>query len=329
MRKAAPSERSEIIRRTPGALYRQLGDRLFAIVIVIVGSGVIILALLMLYQLWIGGSDAIVQFGFFDFLTTRVWNPVREVFGAWPFFLGTVITSVAALLLSFFPALAAAIISAEYAPRWLSGIINYFVDLMAAIPSVVLGLWGILVLVPWLRATFYTPIYVWASQNAPGLLPFLGPPTGFGLFTAILALSLMIVPFTMALARDAIRLVPKEQREAAYALGATRWEVIRMAVLPYARGGIIAGAMLAFGRAIGETMVVAMLIGNSAKLPFTLFGPAATMPSVIANEFNEAVGGLYVSSLIAIGFYLFLIALVVNLAAAYVLRKISVGGGRS
>lgn len=319
----------EVIRRTPAAIYRQLGDRLFLVAVVLLGAGVIAIALLMLYELWVGGAEAIREFGFFDFLVSSVWNPVTQVFGAWPFFLGTVITSLAALALSFFPALAAAIISAEYAPRWLSGLINYFVDLMAAIPSVVLGLWGILVLVPWLRNTFYLPVYVWANENAPGLLPFLGPPTGFGLMTAILALALMIVPFTMALARDAIRLVPREQREAAYALGATRWEVIRMAVLPYARGGIMAGAMLALGRAIGETMVVAMLIGNAARLPFTLFGPAATMPSVIANQFNEAVGDLYVSSLIAIGFYLFLIALVVNLAAAYVLRKISVGGGRA
>ncbi|MDQ3461063.1 MAG: phosphate ABC transporter permease subunit PstC [Deinococcota bacterium] len=313
-------------RRTPSAVYRWLGDRIFAVTVTLLGSAVIVLAALMAWVLWADASVPIRQFGFFGFLTGTTWDPVIRVsFGAWPFLLGTLITSVAALILSFFPALGVAIFTAEYAPRWLATIIDYTVDLLAAIPSVVVGIWGIFVLAPWLRDTLYMPVFLGTAEHAPWALSFLGNPTGYGLVTATLVLALMIVPYTTALARDAIRLVPKEQREAAWALGATHWEVMRMAVLPYARGGITAGAILSFGRAIGETMAVAMLIGNSNTLPFTLFGPAATMPSVIVNEFREAVVNLHRLSLMAIGFYLFLISLIVNLIAAYVQRKLVVG----
>lgn len=320
---------SQLIRRTPALIYRWLGDSIFSSVITLLGLVIIALALLMA---WVLGSDAAIpirEFGFWGFLTGRVWNPVTGIFGAWPFFVGTVISSVASLLLSFFPALALAILTAEYAPAWLANIIDYTIDLLAAVPSVVIGIWGIFVLAPALRDDVYGPIHAWAATNAPGWLPFLGNPTGYGLVTATLVLALMIVPYTTALARDAIRLVPRDQREAAWALGATKWEVIRLAVLPYARGGISAGAVLSFGRALGETMAVAMLIGNSGNLPFTLFGPAATMPSVIINEFREAVENLHMLSLIAIGFYLFLISLVVNLFAAWIQRKLIVGSRAS
>jgi phosphate transport system permease protein len=151
---------------------------------------------------------------------------------------------------------------------------------------------------------------------------------GYGLMTATVVLALMIVPFTTALTRDALRSVPIEQREAARALGATKWEVIKMAIIPYARGGILAGAILSFGRAIGETMAVAMLIGNKNTLPFSIFGAGATMPSVIVNEFREAVENLHLSSLMAVGFTLFLISIVVNLIAAYITRKLSIKGGK-
>jgi phosphate transport system permease protein len=180
--------------------------------------------------------------------------------------------------------------------------------------------------VPFLQNNVYLPIYFWTFEQAPQLLPILGPPAGYNLVTATIVLALMIVPYTAALARDSIRLVPRSQREAARALGATRWEVMRMAVIPYARGGIVAGAILSFGRAIGETMAVAMLVGNSNTLPFTLFGPAATMPSVIVNEFREAVENLHLASLMTVGFYLFLISLVVNLIAAWMQRRYTVGG---
>jgi len=319
-----------LIRRTPPLIYRWLGDRIFAVLVLGFGLIVMGLALSLAVVLFREGSDAITTFGFLGFLTGTTWDPaLRLEFGTLPFLIGTIVTSVAALGLSFFPALAVAIFSAEYAPSWLAHLIDGMVDLIAAVPSVVVGIWGIFVFAPWMRDKFYLPIYMWAAENQPDLLPILGSPIGYGMTTAVIVLALMIIPFTAALSRDAIRLVPKEQREAAWALGATRWEVIRMAVLPYARSGIIAGAILSFGRAIGETMAVAMLIGNKNTLPFNLFGPAATMPSVIINEFREAVENLHLASLMAIGFYLFLISLIVNLIAAYIQRKMMVSGGRT
>lgn len=325
-KRASASTHSEIVRRKTPILYRWLGDRVFTTVIVGLALSVMIITILNAVVLLREGAPPIRLFGFFGFLFGEVWDPaVRLQFGTWPFVLGTLITSIGALLLSLFPAIAVAIFSAEYAPRWLARIIDYTVDLLAAIPSVVVGIWGIFVLASWLRDVFYMPFYLWAVENAPAILPALGAPTGYNLITATLVLALMIVPYTTALTRDAIKLVPKEQREAAWALGATRWEVMRMAVLPYARGGIVAGAILSFGRAIGETMAVAMLVGNRNRLPFTFFGPAATMPSVIVNEFREAVENLHLQSLMAVGFYLFIIALIVNLLAAYIQRKMLVG----
>ena len=321
-----PLTTSEIVRRPTGVLYRRLGDRGFQGLVVLLGSSIIVLALLLAFVLLRDGWDPFTRFGFFGFLTGSTWDPVRGVFGTWPFLIGTLITSVAALALSFGPAIGVAIFSAEYAPRWLAAILDTVVDLLAAVPSVVVGIWGIFVLVPLLQNTVYLPLFLWAAEHATWLLPVLGPPAGYNLVTATIVLALMIVPYTAALARDAIRLVPLSQREAARALGATRWEVMRMAVLPYARGGIIAGAILSFGRAIGETMAVAMLVGNSNTLPFTLFGPAATMPSVIVNEFREAVENLHLASLMSVGFTLFLISLVVNLIAAWMQRRFAVGG---
>ncbi|GAA6756433.1 phosphate ABC transporter permease subunit PstC [Thermus thalpophilus] len=302
-------------------LYTHFGDRIFAFILLLLATGVMALALLMAYELYRGGSPVLHGFGLLGFALDTQWDPVRGKFGAWPYILGTLIVSLSALFLSFFPALATAIFVAEYAPKWLAQIINFLLDLMAAVPSVVYGLWGIFVLAPWLRDKVQLPLYFWASEHAPALLPLLGVPTGYGLMSAILILASMVVPYTAALARDAIALVPKEHREAAYALGATHWEVLRLAILPLARGGILAGAFLALGRAVGETMAVTMVIGNSHKLPYTIFGGAATMPSVIANEFTEAVEDLHLSALIAVGFLLFLVAMLVNFTAAYVLRR--------
>lgn len=327
---AVSAATAALIRRRPALVYRWLGDHVFVAVVTILGLSVMALAVALAVILYKEGSAAITNFGFFGFLAGTTWDPALSLtFGALPFLIGTLVTSVTALGLSFLPALAVAIFSAEYAPRWLAQGIDGLVDLIAAVPSVVVGIWGIFVLAPWLRETFYLPLYLWAADQHPQLLPYLGNPIGYGMTTAILVLALMIVPFTAALSRDAIRLVPAAQREAALALGATRWEVIRLAVLPYARGGIIAGSILSFGRAIGETMAVAMLIGNKNTLPFDIFGAAATMPSVIVNEFREAVGDLHLSSLMAIGFYLFLISLTVNLFAAYLQRRLAVSGGRA
>ncbi|MEX2502384.1 MAG: phosphate ABC transporter permease subunit PstC, partial [Trueperaceae bacterium] len=326
----------EALARPMPSRFRRPGDRAFLVLVTGLALTVVALAVAMGWVLWAEGRTPIETFGFLGFLTGTAWNPVTGQFGTGPFLLGTLITSVAALALSFFPAVALAIYTAEYAPRWLAAFIDGTVDLLAAIPSVVLGIWGIFVLAPWLRDTFYLPVYLtfarppeWAApvvdQLPAGVLAVLGTPQNYNMVTFTLVLALMVVPFTTALARDALRSVPIEQREAMWALGATRWEVIRRTVVPYARGGIVAGAILAFGRAIGETMAAAMLIGNSNKLPFTLFGPAATMPSVIVNEFREAVENLHYSSLVAVGFYLFLLSLVINLGAAWLQRRLTVG----
>ena len=309
-------------------LYGKIGDQIFTWILVILGLGVLGAALLTGGVLLFGGLESFQTFGFLGFLTDSSWNPVRGEFGAWPFILGTLITSLVALGLAFFPALATAIFAVEYSPRWASTTIGYFVDLLAALPSVVYGLWGILVLVPLIRNHLEVPVFLWAAQNAPWLAEFLGSPTGIGLLSSILVLALMIVPFAASLARDAIAVVPREQREAAYALGATHWEVIRMAVIPYARGGIFAGVVLALARALGETMAVTMLIGNSHNLPYSVFGPAATMASVVANEFAEATLDLHYSSLLAIGFVLFILSLLVNLVAAWILRRMTLTGTR-
>jgi len=309
-------------------LYGRLGDRIFTAVLVALGGAVMLIAALMAWELWSGGAEAFRTFGFWGFVFGREWNVIAGQFGAWPFLVGTVVTSAVALALAFLPSLAAAIAIAEYAPRWLGEVIAYLVDLLAALPSVVYGLWGIFVLVPLVRDRVEQPLFLWSAEHAPALMGLLGPPTGIGMLSAVLVLALMIVPYASSLARDAIRLVPREQREAMYALGATRWEVVRRVVLPYARGGIFAGVILALARALGETMAVTMLIGNGYQLPYSVFGPAATMASVIANEFTEAEGGLQLASLLAVGFLLFLLSLVVNVAADWILRRMAVGEGR-
>ncbi|WP_036270441.1 phosphate ABC transporter permease subunit PstC [Meiothermus rufus] len=325
----APVQPSRI-KRPPSALYRLLGDRIFFAVILLLALSIVALTLGLGYYLYLGGSQTIQKEGFWGFLTGTTWDPALKLeFGIWPYVVGTLITSMAALFLSVPVALAAAIFAAEYAPRWLAGFINYLVDLMAAVPSVVYGIWGIFVLAPFLRQVLYLPVFLWASENAPWLAPYLGNPSGYGMFTAVVVLSSMIIPFTAALSRDVIQLVPAAQREGAYALGATRWEVMQMVILPYARGGIFAGAMLALGRALGETMAVAMVIGNGNILPYTLFGPASTMPAVIALELKEAVEDLHYSAIIGVGFYLFLIAFIVNAVASYLLHKLKVGEQRA
>ncbi len=290
------------------------------------GASIIFLAIAMAWVLWREGSPSIRRHGFFGFLMGSTWDPVGGVHGARPFITGTLITSFSSLLIAFIPAVSAAVISAEYAPSWLARIIDTLIDLLAAIPSVVIGIWGIFVFAPFMRDRIYLPLSFWAADHAPRLLPALGNPVSYNLTTAVIVLSFMIIPYITALTRDAIHLVPKDQREAAWALGATRWEVIRLAVLPYARGGIAAGAVLSLARAVGETMAVAMLIGNANNLPFRLFQPATTMPAVIVNEFREAVEQMHYASLMAVGLYLFIIAFIVNLAAASIQKRLSVGG---
>ena len=251
---------------------------------------------------------SIKEFGF-KFWTTSTWDPVAGEFGALPFIWGTLYSSILALLISTPIALGIAVFISELCPARLRGPLTFLTELLAAIPSIVYGLWGIFVLAPMVRSLqTATPEFLRA-------LPlFEGPPLGNGMLAAGLILAVMVIPFTSSVAREVLKTVPPAQREAAYALGATRFEAIRAAML-FARTGIIGAVMLGFGRALGETMAVTMVIGNNPQVSLSLFAPQYTMAAVIANEFTEATGDLYLHALTEIGLVLFIITLVVNTAS--------------
>jgi len=241
------------------------------------------------------------------FWGTSNWDPVAGEFGALPFIWGTLYSSVLALLIATPVALGIAVFISELCPNALRGLLIFLTELLAAIPSIVYGLWGIFVLVPAVRA-----VETGMPESLRALPWFSGPPLGVGMFAAALILAVMIVPFTSAIAREVLRTVPASQREAAFALGATRFEAIRAAMF-YARTGIIGAVMLGFGRALGETMAVTMVIGNNPQVSLSLFAPQYTMAAVLANEFTEAADALYLAALIEIGLVLFVITLVVNM----------------
>ncbi|MBI4302400.1 MAG: phosphate ABC transporter permease subunit PstC [Chloroflexi bacterium] len=256
-----------------------------------------------------------------EFLTRVEWDPVQGIFGALPGIYGTLLTSVLAMAIAIPVSLGVAIFLAELAPNWLRGPASLLVEMLAAVPSVVIGLWGLFVMVPVIRS----PIERWLGQSL-GFLPFFqGPPFGVGFLAGGLILAIMALPILTAIARDSILAVPSSQREAMLALGATRWEAISQAVLPYARSGIVAAAMLGFGRALGETMAVTMVIGNGYRLTPQLFSPGNTMASKIAIEFNEASGDLYIGALVELGLVLFAITLVVNLLGRIMIRWMAPG----
>ena len=241
-----------------------------------------------------------------NFWRTSTWNPVSGEFGALPFIWGTLYSSVLALLIATPVSLGIAVFISELCPKRLRGPLIFLTELLAAIPSIVYGLWGIFVLVPAVRA-----VEIAMPESLRSLPLFSGPPLGVGMFAASLILAVMVVPFTSAVAREVLKTVPEMQREAAYALGATRFEAIRAAMF-FARTGIIGAVMLGFGRALGETMAVTMVIGNNPQVAVSLFAPQYTMAAVIANEFTEAADALYQSALIEIGLVLFIITLAVN-----------------
>ncbi|HLC26010.1 MAG TPA: phosphate ABC transporter permease subunit PstC [bacterium] len=263
---------------------------------------------------------SLAQFGW-RFLVTSTWDPVFGKFGALPFIYGTLVSSFLALLFALPLSLGTAIYLSEMAPHGIRGPLANLVELLAAIPSVIYGLWGILVLAPLMRQ--YVQPFLKATL---GFLPFFqGPAYGVGMLTAGVILSVMIVPFIASVSREVLLAVPQSQREAALALGATRWEMIRTAVLPYGKGGIVGGIMLGLGRALGETMAVTMVIGNRPDIALSLFAPGYTMASVIANEFTEATGNLYLSALVEIGLVLFLLTIVVNALARLLVWRVTSG----
>ena len=274
------------------------GTGLFALVLI---AGVLAIGV----ELYRQSRLSIQEFGW-QFWQTDEWDPVTGVFGARPFIWGTLYSSVLAILISTPIALGIAIYISELSPTWLRTPLVFLTELLAAIPSIVYGLWGIFVLVPFVRELqIATPAWL---KTVP---LFTGPPLGVGMLSAALILAIMIVPFSASVAREVLRAVPQAQREGAYALGATRWEAIRMALF-YARTGIVGSVMLGFGRALGETMAVTMVIGNNPKISWSLFAPQHTMSAVIANEFAEATSDLYLHALIEIGLVLFVITLFVN-----------------
>jgi phosphate transport system permease protein len=299
---------------------RSFGDRIYRGTTTLFAAAVPVLLALIAIEVLIAAWPAFDRFGT-SFLTSSAWDPVREDFGAAPMIYGTIVSSFLALVLATPFALGAAVFLAEFAPRWLRQPVAFTVDLLAAVPSVVYGLWGVFVLVPFLRTTV-SPFL--RDTLGLGALPFFsGVDYGYNLFSASVILAIMILPYTSAVAREVLLAVPRSQREAALALGATKWEMIRDAVVPYARSGIIGGIILGLGRALGETMAVTMLIGNRHEISSSLFAPAYTMASVIANEFSEATGDVHISALMAVGAVLMLTTLVVNFIARWLVWRVA------
>jgi phosphate transport system permease protein len=296
------------------------GDRIYRGALTFFALCVPLLLVLIAWELAVAGWPALRRFGL-DFLTSSEWNPVVGRFGAGPAIYGTLVSSAIALLLATPLALGVSVFLSELAPRWLRQPVAFLVDLLAAIPSVVYGLWGIFVLLPLLR----DPVMPFLRDTLGlGATPFFtGPAYGPSMLAAGLILAIMVLPYIASVSREVLLAVPRSQREAALALGATRWETIRGAVLPYARSGIIGGIILGLGRALGETMAVTMLIGNRHDISASLFAPGYTMASLIANEFSEASSDAHLSALMAVGFVLFVITLLVNALARWLVWRVS------
>jgi phosphate transport system permease protein len=285
------------------------------------GTALTILALIVLvgWSLYHGSHLALVKFGA-GFLVSSHWNPVTEQYGALPFIFGTLVSSLIALLIAVPLGVATALFLTELAPFKIRQPIVMVIEMLAAVPSVIFGLWGIFVLLPWLQAH----LYVWL-QATLGFLPlFQGPNYGYCMLSGGIIVAIMILPIITSISREILRSVPNLQREAAYAMGATRWEVIRIAVLSYARRGLFGAAILGMGRALGETMAVTMVIGNRPEISASLLAPGHTLASVIANEFTEANSDTYIAALFEIGLVLLVLTILVNAAAQLMLR--SMGG---
>jgi phosphate transport system permease protein len=276
---------------------------------------VFVLIVLIGYELAHGSLLALRKFGW-KFLISSEWDPVNEQFGALPFIFGTLVSSLIALTIAAPLSIATAVFLTEIAPPWLRQILSTFIELLAAVPSVILGLWGIFVMVPWLREH----LYPWLRKSL-GVLPlFSGPIYGVSMLAGGIIIAIMILPIITSVSREILRSVPGLQREAAYALGATRWEVTRIAVLSYAKKGLFGAIILGLGRALGETMAVTMVIGNRPEIAKSLFAPGYTLASVIANEFTEATTDTYLNALFEIGLVLLGVTVLVNALAQLLLK---------
>jgi phosphate transport system permease protein len=284
-----------------------LGDRIFAGSLLSLSVGVAVLLVLIASFIGRTAIPAFQKFGF-KFLTTSQWDPVQDVYGALPVVFGTVVSSIIGVLIAAPLSVGIALFLNEIAPRRIATAVGFLVQMLAAIPSVVYGLWGVFVLAPWMR-TVVEPVL----SKTLGFLPlFQGPPYGIGMLTAGIILAIMITPTISSISREVFSAIPQAQREAALALGATRWEMMRIAVLNSSKTGVIGAIILGLGRALGETMAVTMVIGNRAEISASLFAPSQTMASVLANEYAEATSDIHLSALAAVGFSLFLVTLVLN-----------------
>jgi phosphate transport system permease protein len=299
----------------------RLGDAAFRQVTRAAAIGVLLLLTGVLFSLLIGSLPALRTFGF-GFLTGERWNPVTEKFGALAPIYGTLVTSFIAMLIAVPVGLMIAFFLTELCPQWLRRPIGIAIELLAGIPSIIYGIWGLFIFAPFLQQTLQ-PFLIHTLGDVPGIAPlFTGPPYGIGMLTAGLILAIMVLPFVTSISRDVFEAVPAVLKEAAYGIGCTTWEVARNVVLPYARVGVIGGVMLGLGRALGETMAVTFVIGNAHKVSASLLAPGTTISATIANEFTEAVGDLYTSALIALGLILFVITFIVLAAARYMLLRI-------
>lgn len=287
------------------------------------GAALAVLALLggVIVSLVVGAAPALRAFGF-GFLIDESWNPVTETFGALAPIYGTVVTSLIAMAIAVPIGLLIAIFLTELCPLWLRRPIGIAIELLAGIPSIIYGIWGLFVFAPFLQRTLQ-PALIDLFGNVPLLAAvFEGPPYGIGILTAGLILAIMVLPFITSISRDVFEAVPPVLKEAAYGIGCTTWEVVRHVVIPYTRVGVIGGVMLGLGRALGETMAVTFVIGNAHKVPVSILAPGTTISATIANEFTEAVGDLYTASLVALGLILFVITFTVLAIARYMLMRI-------
>jgi phosphate transport system permease protein len=283
------------------------GDEIARLVTLLFAAAVVLITVAIVYQLWVDSALSRHKFGW-NFFITDVWDPVFDQFGALPFIYGTVVTSAVALLFAIPLGIGAAIFLAELAPAKISDTLTFFIDLLAAVPSVIYGLLGVFILVPIMREVIQPFL-----KATLGFLPiFSGPGYGVGFLTAGMVLAVMVIPFIISVSREVLMSVPRDQREAALALGSTRWESTWKVVVPFARTGILGSIFLALARALGETMAVTMVIGNTPKVAASLFAPGYSIAAVIANEFTEATGDLYLHALIELGLVLFLLTFVLN-----------------
>jgi len=300
------------------------GDEIARLITFLFAASVVLVTVLLVFELWQESSLACNKFGL-HFFVTRVWDPVAEQFGALPFIYGTLITATVSLVLAVPLGIGAAIFLAELAPARLSDALEFFIDLLAAVPSVIYGVLGVFIVVPLMR-DYVQP----GLKNTLGFLPlFSGPAYGIGFLTAGIVLAIMVIPYIISVSREVLMSVPRDQREAALAMGSTRWESTWKVVVPFARAGIMGSIFLALARALGETMAVTMVIGNTPTISASLLSPGYSIAAVIANEFNEATGQLHTEALIELGLVLFLLTFLLNGAARLMIAITEQRGGKA